>query len=109
MANPKRRDAYGDLVRHLVARKRRDLIVPMASARTAVAALEVAIDIVARQPDARTATRRLKIEYLKQRRMFESAAFAAVEAISDEPDGSDLVSALMGEDGDRLLADILLD
>jgi hypothetical protein len=106
MANPNR--VYRDLTRHLVRRGRRDLLLPLIEARAAVVSLGAVIDLAERRAPGRTVVW-LKTEALRRRAAFEHALYRVVEAISDEPDGSDVVSAIMGGDGDRLLADVLLD
>jgi hypothetical protein len=94
MPIPKRHDRYRSLVRHLVSRRRRDLVAPMARARTAVKSLAVALEIARRQADSGAATTWLKVESLRQRAAFEHALFHVVEAIGDESDGADLVEDL---------------
>jgi hypothetical protein len=108
MPAPKRHDRYRSLVRHLVARDRRDLVAPMARARTALANLGAAIEIARRRPDSSAVATWLKAESMRQRAAFEHAVFYAIEAIG-EADGDDLVSTLLGGDDERLLADVLLD
>jgi hypothetical protein len=100
--------AYRDLTRHLVRHRRRDLLVPLQEARKAVVSLGAVIDIAERRAPGRTVVW-LKTEALRRRAEFEHVVFHVIEAISDESDGSDVVSAIMGGDGDRLLADVLLD
>jgi hypothetical protein len=91
-----------------VAIRRRDLLGPLADAYAAIARLAILIAAAQRHADAAAATR-LRAESLRQRASFEHALHRVVEAISDESDGADLVSALLGDDGERLLADVLLD
>jgi hypothetical protein len=104
---PSQSRAYRDLSRHLVRRRRRDLLLPLIEARKAVVSLGAVIGIAERRAPERTVIW-LKTEALRRRAAFEHAVFHVVEAISDEPGGGDLVSMLLG-DGDRLLADLLLD
>jgi hypothetical protein len=100
--------AYTVLARHLVAMKRRDLLEPLASAYAAMLRLAILIEAAQRHADAEAATR-LRAESLMQRAAFEHGLYRVVETIGDEPDGADLVSSLLGGDGERLLADVLLD
>jgi hypothetical protein len=99
--------AYANLARYLVALHRRDLLTPLASALAAMARLAILIEVAQREADDANATR-LRAESLKQRAAFEHGVHRVVEVICDEqPDGADLVAALLG-DGGRLLADELL-
>jgi hypothetical protein len=100
--------AYVDLARFLTARRRKDLLLPMASARAGMARAGRLAEVARRHADAAAATR-LRAEALKQQAQFEHALHRVVDAIGDEPDGTDLVAGLMGGDHDRLLADRLLD
>src|SRR5580704_15721086 len=104
---PSTNRAYRDLSRHLVRRRRRDLLLPLIEARKAVVSLGAVIYIAERQAPGRTVVW-LKTEALRRRAAFEHALYRVVEAISDEPDGGDLVAMILGEDG-RSLADLLLD
>jgi hypothetical protein len=115
MARPLRRPpepsrAYVDLARFLVGRHRRDLLLPLASAKAAYARAARLVDVARRHADA-AAVRRLEIEAMKQRRAAERALFRIVEAIGEMDDSLVDDLGLMDGDGDgeRLLADILLD
>jgi hypothetical protein len=99
--------AYRDLARFLVGRHRRDLLMPLASAKAAHARAARLVGVAQRLADAAAATR-LRAEALRQRASFEHALHRAIEAISDMDDGCGLVDGLLGDD-DRLLADRLLD
>jgi hypothetical protein len=99
--------AYAELSRHLVRHRRRDLLLPLQEAREAVAAVAVVLEFARRDAKPGTLTW-LRAESMRRRAAFERAVYRVCEAISDEPDGADLVSALLGEGGDRLLADVLL-
>jgi hypothetical protein len=98
---------YRDLARFLVGRHRRDLLMPLASARAGMARAGRLIEVARRHADA-AAVRRLEIEAMKQRAAFDHALYRAIEAISDMDDGGGVVEGLMGGDG-RTLAEILLD
>ena len=99
--------AYVRLARHLTARHRHDLLLPLASARAGIARAVRLVGVARAHADA-AAVRRLEIEAMRQRSEFEHALFHAIEAISEMDDGGGLVGALLG-DGDVLLADILVD
>jgi hypothetical protein len=100
--------AYVQLAQYLIALHRRDLLTPLASALAAMVRLAILIEAARRAADAEAVTR-LRADSMRQRAAFEHGLFRVVEAIGDEPDGADLVSALMGGDDERLLADVLLD
>jgi hypothetical protein len=100
--------AYAALAHYLVARRRRDLLIPLAEAYATMAAIALLLEAAQRDADAAAATW-LKAESLRQRAAFEHATFRIVEAVSEEPDGADLISTLLDGDDTRLLADILLD
>jgi hypothetical protein len=104
--------AYAELSRHLVRRRRRDLLLPLLEARNAIGALGTVIELAERQSLSDSAAVPtviwLKAESLKQRARFERAVHHVVVECISEADSGDLVDALLGGD-DRLLADILLD
>jgi hypothetical protein len=105
------RNAYRMLARRVKELRRHDfldLLVPVVGAADAVCTLDQLIARAEAHGDTASA-RRLKAESLRQRAALDHAVFRVIEAISDEPDGTDLISALMGGDDDRLLADVLLD
>jgi hypothetical protein len=98
---------YARLARRLRGLRREDLLSPVASAAGEVRALARMIERAEAAGDLASA-RALKIESMQQRAVYERAVHHVLEAIGDEPDGDDLVSALLGT-GDRLLADVLMD
>jgi hypothetical protein len=98
---------YARLARRLRGLRREDLLTPVASAAGEVRSLARMIERAEAAGDVAGA-RALKIESMKCRAVYERALHHVIEAISDESDGDDLVSALLGT-GDRLLADMLMD
>jgi hypothetical protein len=98
---------YARLARRLRGLRREDLLSPVASAAGEIRTLATMIERAERAGDIDRA-RLLKCESMKCRAVYERAVHHVIEAIGDEPDGDDLVSALLGT-GERLLADQLLD
>lgn len=91
-----RSPAFVALALRLRAMRRQDLLVPLASAVAAMASLAFLIRRAEEEANVAEA-RRLKIEHMRQRAELGHALAHVVEMIGDEPDG------------ERLLADELLD
>jgi hypothetical protein len=104
------RNAYRLLAMRLKELRPHDFLALLEPAVSAGSELRILTRLVDRAEAAGDIgeARRLKVAAMRARAAAEHAAFRIIEAVSDEPDGADLVSALLGGDADCLLADVLL-